>query len=104
MIERDQRPVVAEANNTERFVLANHREAEHLLIKIDGTLQVRDLNADMIDIRVSEIELLLSGAGGRSARSQHRETSNQFSAAHRALLEVGQKIGNDRLHAGSLSL
>ena len=35
MIERDQRPVVAEANNSERFVLANQREAEHLLIKID---------------------------------------------------------------------
>src|SRR5437763_3353971 len=57
----------------------------------------------MIDRRVSEIELLLSGAGGCSACSQHRETSNQFSSAHRAFLEAGQKIGNDRLHVGSLS-
>src|SRR2546423_14859617 len=57
----------------------------------------------MIDSRVSEIELLLSGAGGWSARSQHCETSNQFSAAHRAVLEAGQQIGNNRLHVGSLS-
>src|ERR1700730_13011664 len=98
MIERDQRPVVAEANNSERFVLANHREAEHLLIKIDGTLQVGDLNADMVDIRGLEIEILLSGGSGCSARSQHGETSNQFSTAQRALLEAGHKIGNDRFH------
>ena len=47
--ERDQRPVITEANNSERLILANHRETKHFLIEIDGTLQIRNLNADVVD-------------------------------------------------------
>ena len=35
MVERDQSPGVTEANNSERLILADHGEAEHLLIEID---------------------------------------------------------------------
>ena len=79
-VERDQRPVITEANNSERLILADHRETEHFLIEIDGTLQIRNLNADVVDVRGLEIDLVLGG-GGRSASRQHRETGNQFSTA-----------------------
>jgi len=80
MVERDQRPGGAEANDSVRLVLADHRETKHFLIEIDGPLQIRDLNADMVDVRTLEIDIFLGG-GSRSAGSQHRETSNQFSTA-----------------------
>jgi len=79
-VERDQCPGRAEPNNSKRLVLANDRKAEHFLIEIDGALQVRDLNAHMIDVCTLEIEVFL-GRGGRSAGRQHRETANQFSTA-----------------------
>src|SRR5258708_7751327 len=90
MVERDQRPGDTEANNSMRLVLADHGETEHFLIKIDGTLQIRDLNADMVDVRTLEIDVFLGGGGG-CAGSQHRETSSQLAAGERALLEAGQK-------------
>jgi len=57
------------------------------------------MNADVVDVRAFEIDVFLSSCG-RSAGSQHRETLNKFSTAERALLEAGQKIGNDRFHVG----
>src|SRR5258705_7701125 len=81
IVERDQHLGVTEANNSLRPVLAHHREAEHSSIKIDGALQVRDMKADVVDIRGLKIDIFLSGrGGGRSARSQNGETSNQISA------------------------
>ena len=80
MVQRDQHLGVTKANDFARLLLANDGETEHFLIKIDGTLQVRDMNADVVDVRGLEIDVFLGG-GGRSARSQDRETSNQFSTA-----------------------
>jgi hypothetical protein len=102
-IERHERPAVAEADDPERLVLAHHRETEHLLVEVNGTLQVRDLNTDMVDVSAFEIEALL-GRRGRSARSQQREALNEVPAAQRAFLKTGQQIGNDRLHGSFLSL
>src|SRR5258707_3626947 len=39
MVERNQCPGGAEANNSERLVLADHSEAERFLIEIDRALQ-----------------------------------------------------------------
>jgi hypothetical protein len=50
-VQRDQSPVRTETNDSERLVLADDGEIEHFLIEVDGTLQVRNLNADMVDIR-----------------------------------------------------
>ena len=75
MVERDQHLGVAEANDSAWLVLANHREAEHLLIEVDGTLQVRDMNTDVIDVRILEIKAFLGNCGG-SASSQYRQTAN----------------------------
>lgn len=80
MIERDKRPGGTEPNNSERLVLADHGETEHFLIKVDGTLQIRDLDADMVDVRGLEIHVFL-GSGGGSTGSQHREALNQLSPA-----------------------
>src|SRR5262245_35249544 len=98
-IERDQRPVGAEADDSERLVLADHGEAEHLLIEFGRALQIRNLDADMVDLGSLEIDVLLGG-GGRSARSQQRETSNQLSPRERSVFEASHKIGNDRFHVG----
>jgi hypothetical protein len=78
MVGRDESPGGAEANNSKALILADHAKAEHFLIEIDRALQIGDLNADMVDVRAAEIEVLL-GSGGRAA-SQHGETLNQFSA------------------------
>jgi len=74
MVERDQHLGVAEANDSARLVLADHREAEHLLIEVDGTLQVRDMNADMVDVRAFEIDVFLGDCGG-STGSQFTGTA-----------------------------
>src|SRR5260370_10970671 len=103
MVDRDQHLGIAEANDSARLVLANHREAEHLLIEVDGTLRVRDMNADVIDVRVLEIKAFL-GSGGRSAGGQYRETGYQLATAERALLEARDEIGNHRFHGDLLSL
>src|SRR5262249_19242439 len=79
-VERDQRPGVTEANNAQRLILADHGETKHFLIELDGTLQIRDLNTDVVDVRSLEIDVVL-GSDGRSAGRQHRETLNQFSTA-----------------------
>src|SRR5207237_9846815 len=76
-VERDQRPVITEANNSERLILADHRETEHFLIEIDGTLEIRNLNADVVDVRGLEIDLVRRG-GGRSPSRPHRGPGNQF--------------------------
>jgi len=96
-IKRDQRPVGPEADNSERLVLADYGEAEHFLIEFGGALQIRNLNADMIDLGSLEIDVFLGG-GGRSARSQQREASNQLSPRERSVFEAGQEITNDRFH------
>src|SRR5215831_10456887 len=101
-VEGDQCPVGAEADNSKRLVLANDRETEHFLVKIDGMLQIRDLNAHMINVRTLEFQVFLGG-GRRSAGSQHRETADQFSTAERALLEASREIRNDRFHGDFLS-
>src|SRR5215471_15558312 len=100
VVERDQHLGVAEANDSARLVLADHGEAEHLLIEIDGTLHVRDVNADVVDIRAFEIDVFLCGRGC-CAGSQHCKTGNQFSTAERALLEASYEIRNDRFHGTS---
>src|SRR5881397_4305933 len=69
LVERDQRPVGPEADNSERLVLTDHGEAEHLLIELGRALQIRDLDADMIDLGRLEIDVFL-GSGGRSTRRQ----------------------------------
>src|SRR5437870_5532991 len=74
-VERNKRPVGPDADNSERLVLADHGESEHFLIKIDGALHIRDLDADMVDLSTLEIDVFLGG-GDRSARSQHRKTSH----------------------------
>jgi hypothetical protein len=100
MVERDEHVGIAEAYYAARLILADHREAEHLLVELDGPLQIRDMNADMIDVRVFEIEALL-GSGGRSAGGQHRQALNQFSTAERALLEARDEMRNDGFHGDS---
>src|SRR5260221_3584186 len=75
MVERDQHLGVAEANDSAWLVLANHREAEHLLIEVDGTLQVRDMNTDVIDVRGFEIDVFPGDCGGPTG-SQHGEPAN----------------------------
>src|SRR5216117_766594 len=102
--QRDQSPVRTETNDSERLVLADDGEVEHFLIEVDGTLQVRNLNADMVDVRGLEIDIVLGSSGRRSAGCQHRETSNQLPAAEGALLELAHKIGNDPFHDDVLSL
>jgi hypothetical protein len=59
MVERNEHFGIAEANYAAPLILADHRETEHLLVELDGPLQVRDMNADVIDVRVFEIEALL---------------------------------------------
>src|SRR6266699_5017305 len=88
MVERDQNLLaVAEANDL-RVGPADHGEPEHFLIKRDRTLQVRDTNADVVDVRIPEFYLLLSGAG-RPTGSQQRETGDQVSTTQRTLFEAG---------------
>src|SRR5215813_3195004 len=62
-VQRDQSPVRTEPNDSERLVLADDGEVEHFLIEVDGTLQVRNLNADMVDVRSLEIDIVLGSAG-----------------------------------------
>src|SRR5579871_1539541 len=76
MVEGDQHLGIAEANNSARSVFADHSEAEHFLIELDGTLRVRDVNADVVDIRVLEVDAFLGD--GAPTRSQHRETLYQL--------------------------
>src|SRR5260221_8066588 len=104
MVERDQhRLAVAEANDI-RVGPAHHRESEHFLIKRDGTLQVRDMNADVVDIRGLKLDLVLSrGDGAPSTGSQQRETGDQVSTIQRARLVAGYEIGNNRFHDELLS-
>jgi hypothetical protein len=97
-VQRDQSPVRTETNDSERLVLANDGEVEHFFIEVDGTLQVRNLNADMVDVCGLEIDIVLGSPGRRSGGCQHRETSNQLPTAEGALLELAHKIGNDRFH------
>src|SRR5262249_6145871 len=101
MIERDQHLGVAEANYSAGLVLAYHGEAEHLLIEIDGALQVGDVNADVVDIGVLEIDVFLRG-GRRCAGGEHCEPSNQVSTVERAVFEASDEIRNDRFHGGFL--
>src|SRR5262245_24427602 len=49
-VERDQRLGVAEANDLARLLLAHHGEAEYFPVELDGALQVRDLDADVVDV------------------------------------------------------
>jgi hypothetical protein len=77
-VERNQRPGCPEANNSEGLVLADYGKTAHSLIKINGALHIRDLDTDVVDVGSLEIDVFLGG-GGRSARSQQRETLNQFS-------------------------
>ena len=71
------------------FSLAHDGEAEHLLIEVDGALQVGDVDADMIDVGGLEVDGLLGGSGGAPGSSQHRETLRQLAAGKRALFEAG---------------
>src|SRR6185436_3348121 len=96
MVDGDQNPAIAKANDF-RLGPANHRKAEHFLIKLDGTLQIRNMNADVIDGCILKLDLILSG-GGRSAGRQQGEAGNQFSTAQRAFLVAGQELGNDQFH------
>jgi hypothetical protein len=66
MVGRDEPLGVAQTNYAARLVPANHGEAEHLLVELDGPLQVRDMNADVVDVRVFEIEAILGRGGGCS--------------------------------------
>src|SRR5262249_54380998 len=79
-IERYQCLSVAEPNNfyAALFRLADYCETEHFLIKIDGSLQISDLNADMVDVCGLEVDVVLRTCC-RSARGKHRETLDQVS-------------------------
>jgi hypothetical protein len=103
IVERDEHLGVTEADYAAGLILTDHRGAEHLLIEIDGPLQVRDMNADMVDVRVFEIEAVL-GSGGRSAGGQRRQAANQFSTAERALLDARDEMRNDGFDDDFLSL
>ena len=59
-VEGDQRPAVTDTEDSEPLVLADERETEQLLIEIGGTLQVRHLNADMVDGCSLEFDVLLA--------------------------------------------
>src|SRR5215472_453264 len=74
-IERNQHLVGTEADDSQRLILVDHREAEHLLVKSDRSLQIGDLNADMVDVRALEIELFLSGSRC-STGGEQRKASN----------------------------
>jgi hypothetical protein len=54
-IERDKHFVFAEVGYAARLMLADHREAEHLLVEMDGPQQVHKMNADVVDVPVFEI-------------------------------------------------
>jgi hypothetical protein len=72
-VKRDQRPVGPEADNSEWLVLADDGEAEHFLIEFDGALQIRDLNADMINLGSLEIDVVLGGGGPLHSQSAARD-------------------------------
>src|SRR5262249_51095287 len=101
VVERDQRAIVAKSDDPERLVLADDNESEHFLIELGGALQVRDLDADVIDVSRLEVEILLGGGAG-CARRQHGKPGNQLASAERAFFETVQKIGYDRFHGGIL--
>jgi hypothetical protein len=61
LVERDQHLGVTEVSNSELLVVTHHWQIKDFLIKIDGTLQISDLNADMVDGRHFEIDIFLSG-------------------------------------------
>jgi hypothetical protein len=61
------------------------------------------MNADMVDVRVFDIEAVL-GSGGRSAACQHRQVTNQFSTAERALFGARDEMRNDDFQGNFLSL
>jgi hypothetical protein len=79
------------------LLLAHHLEAEHPLIEIEGALQVRRADADVVYGRALEVDIVRSRGGG-STGGERRKTRDQLPAAQRAFLEVSQKIGNDRFH------
>src|SRR3989442_6663577 len=58
-VQRDQSPVRTETNDSERLVLADDGDVQHFFIEVDGTLHVRNLNADIIDIRGLENEIVI---------------------------------------------
>ena len=64
--------------DSQRLILVDHREAEHLLVKGDRSLHVGDLNADMVNVRALEIDFFLSGSRG-SAGGKQREAPHQVS-------------------------
>src|SRR5580704_12807321 len=73
VVKRNQRLGDPEAHDFVVFVLAHHSKTEKLLVEINGTLQVVDLNADVIDFYAFETGVLKSG-DSRSARSRkHRQ-------------------------------
>jgi hypothetical protein len=49
------------------------------------------MNADVVDVRIFEIEAPLS-TGSRSAGGHYRRAVNQFSAAERTLLEASDEM------------
>src|SRR6516162_5520886 len=73
VIERHQHVLVAEANDLAWLLLAHHLEAEHPLIEIDGALQVRRVDADVVYCRALEVNVVRS-RGGDSTGGEHRKT------------------------------
>jgi hypothetical protein len=49
------------------------------------------MNADVIDVRIFEIQALLS-TGSRSAGGHYRRAVNQFSTVERTLLEASDEM------------
>jgi hypothetical protein len=63
-IERNQDLVGAEADDSQRLILVDHREAEHLLVKGDRSLQVSELNAKVVDVRAVKLHFFLGDSSG----------------------------------------
>src|ERR1700756_3926303 len=104
VVKRNQCLGDSEAHDFVLLVLAHRSKTEKLLVEIDGTLQVVDLNADVIDFYAFETGLLKPGDSRAARRGKHRQSLDQFSPRECSFFETCHKIGNHRFHAASFRL
>src|SRR5207244_9517752 len=87
-VQRDQSPIRTETNDSERLVLADDGEVEHFLIEVDGTLQVRNLNAEIVDVLGLEMDIVLGSSGRRTGGCHHRGHSSHLMTAECCVIHM----------------
>ena len=68
VMERNQNLSRPETHNLVRLVLTHNRQAEHPLIKGNGTRQITDLDAHVVNLSPLDAGLLRKSSGCRAAR------------------------------------